>query len=91
MKIHTPTLQALLNWIVAEENGPTGWAVLDPATEVIRFAEAHGITLQEVQRERCNKNRLAFNTLRTRQSSIDSNKADMRELPSGTIVKRNPR
>lgn len=34
--------------------GPTGFAVVDPAQEVLRFAEEHGITLNKANYERRN-------------------------------------
>lgn len=70
MKPNKATLQAFLNWMVAEQQGPTGWAVTDAALEVIRFAEQQGITLDTTNYERHN-----------RQTGINRpQSADLREL-----------
>lgn len=45
MKVSKPTLQAFLDWVVTEQQGPTGWAVSNPALEVLRFAEQNNINL----------------------------------------------
>lgn len=57
MKPSKATLQAFLDWVVAEQQGPTGWAVTDPAQELLRFAKQHNITLDDTNYERYANNR----------------------------------
>jgi len=57
MKPSKATLQTFLDWVVAEQQGPTGWAVTDPAQELLRFATQHNITLDETHYGRHANNR----------------------------------
>lgn len=75
MKPNKATLQAFLDWMVAEQQGPTGWAVTNAALEVIRFAEQQGITLDKTQYERHNRqtgiNRLQSADLRDLREAVN--------------------
>ena len=43
--VDAATLRKLNDWIAAERQGPTGWAIVDLAVELARFAELHNVKL----------------------------------------------